>query len=993
MRAIRLRLKRFAQVPKVFNFTSSSFQGVSRHALSSALAVALLTLSPLSSRAGGPKYVAGVSYFDSAALGQPAHWTGGQVNYYVDQGALSSTVSNTEATAMVDAAAALWSAVATAGVTLVDKGSLNEDVSGANIAASSGVITAPADVTAAATGYLVGVIFDEDGAVTDAIFGSGASDPTSCQLHGVRTWIDNFNTDATMAHAILLLNGRCATNAAMLEMMSFQLERAFGSILGLDYSQVNPEAESSGDTSQLLGGPVMQPVSGACGATGGACIPDPTTLRYDDIAALSRIYPITAANQANFTGKQITAANTVSITGTISFKTGVGMQGVNVVARPMDASGNVLYQYTVTAVSGVYFNGNHGNPVTGWLDASGNRLDRWGSSDASLQGYFDLSDIPLPPGMSVADYQISFEGINPLYILTNSVGPYIDGQPAPSGTLATITLPSLMAGAAQTVDVSVSDSAAGGNSDAIGSESAPRTLPTSGMWNGRLSQVGQNDWFTFPVRSGRTFTIVTQALDENGSPTNNKAMPAIGVWDGSDAAGTTAVGAAPGLNGLATGESWLQVTASGSELVRIGIADQRGDGRPDYAYTGWVLYADTVTPERLPASGGPIVIHGTGFHISDTVLVGGQQAEVTSIAPNEITAIAPPAASGVTGSVDVEVDDQPVLYASAVIAGGVSYDAGSGDALTLITAPTGTVPLSAPVPFTVKALASDLTPAGGVTVTYTVVSGPATLGCGETSCAVTTSGDGLATMSVTPTGTGTAIVTASLTNGSSLQTEFAGGTVPTLTALTSQLSLAAGSTVTWPVQALVLSSSGQPASGQTVKWQNTGNGISVLSGSSVVTGSDGTATEALTVGPLSEGQTGSIKACLNGTSQCVTFTAFGARPEYATLAAVSGTRQSLAVGGTPSQVVLRLLDMNGNPMAGGSVSLYQALYAWSPACPAHGVCAPAELLAAEASTATSALDGSVVFNPESLTGVATNLSALAVSGNTAAINIAVEEHP
>ena len=70
----------------------------------------------------------------------------------------------------------------------------------------------------------------------------------------------------------------------------------------------------------------------------------------------------------------------------------------------------------------------------------------------------------------------------------------------------------------------------------------------------------------------------------------------------------------------------------------------RGDGRPDYAYNGWVLYADTVAPPRLPASGGPIVIHGMGFRPADTVLVGGQPALVTSISPNEITAIAPAAA-------------------------------------------------------------------------------------------------------------------------------------------------------------------------------------------------------------------------------------------------------------------------------------------------------------------------------------------------------------
>ena len=118
----------------------------------------------------------------------------------------------------------------------------------------------------------------------------------------------------------------------------------------------------------------MQPISGLCGASGGACIPNPSVLRWDDIAALNRIYPITAGNLASFPGKQLTAANTVSIQGTITFKTGVGMQGVNVVARPLDANGNPLYQYTVTSVSGASFNGNHGNPVTGFTDANGNLL-------------------------------------------------------------------------------------------------------------------------------------------------------------------------------------------------------------------------------------------------------------------------------------------------------------------------------------------------------------------------------------------------------------------------------------------------------------------------------------------------------------------------------------------------------------------------------------------------------------------------------------------
>lgn len=955
----------------------------------SVLACALFA-SP-AARAGGPRYVAGTSYFNPAAAGQPVHWANGQLDYYVDQGPLNSSVANQQATAMVDAAAALWNAVPTAGVTLTDKGALNEDVNGSDIVAnSSGQITAPADVTPAATNYPVGVIYDADGSVIDAIYGPGASQPDACQQNGVFVWTDSFNPDGTFAHAIILLNGLCATTPDLLEMMSFQLERAFGEVLGLGFSQVNSSAAESQESGGMQSWPVMQPMSGSCGASGGACIPNPGSLRYDDIAALNRLYPITAANLANFPGKEITAANTVSIQGTVSFSNGYGMQGVNVVARPLDANGNPLYAYTVTAVSGALFSGDHGNPVTGYDDADGNPLSEWGSEEASQQGAFDLSGIPLPPGFASASYQITFEAVDPLYILENPVGPYAAGQVTPSGTLNSVTLSGLSAGSAQTINVTAAGSAQSGYGDAIGSASQPRQMPASGMWFGRLSQVGQTDWFNFPVRGNRTFTVVTQALDETGAPTENKAMPSIGVWDGFAAVGSAPAGEVPGMNGSATGETWLRVTTSGNDIVRLGVTDLRGDGRPDYAYNGWVLYADSVTPPRLPASGGAITINGMGFHADDTVLVGGQPAVVTSISPNQIAAIAPAAQAGVTGSVDVEVDDAPSFYAAAIISGGISYDAATGDALTLVTAPANTVPIGVPLPFTVTALGANMAPAGGVTVTYTVVSGTATLGCGASTCTVTTSGDGHATMAATAVDGTVSVVTASLASGSTLQAQFTGGTPPTIAALTPQLSLAAGATFTWTVEALVLQN-GAPLSGQSVTWQS-GNGITPPTPATVTTNSSGIAAATLTVGPLAIEQQASIQACVNGTGQCITFTAFGARANLATLTAVSGTSQNLSGSDTPAQIVLRLLDMDGNPMAGGTVNLYQALYAWKPPCSPHTVCAQGALLAVTSGTATSAVDGTVVFSPATLAGAATQLLGVAASGDTSTVDIAVTQH-
>jgi len=966
----------------------------SKYSLTVALWLVLCTGTAF---AGGSKYVAGATFFNPAALGQPVHWANGQVNYFVDQGPLSAYVTNQQATAMVDTAAALWSAVPTAAVTLTDQGPLNEDVSGSNIQVnSSGQIIAPSDVTPSASNDPVAVIYDADGSVINAIYGATASQPDACQNNAVYVWLDNFNPDATFAHGVILLNGLCAANAAMLQMMTFEVERAFGRILGLDFSQVNPGALTDGNPNGALGWPIMQPLSGACGATGGACIPHPTTLSYDDTAALNRMYPVTSANLASLPGKQLTAANTISIHGTVSFSSGYPMQGVNIVATPLDGSGNPLPQYAVSFVTGAYFAGNHGNPVTGFEDSSGNPLAMWGSTDSALQGFFDLSGVPLPPGVTSANYQLTFEAVDPLFTNANSVGPYIQGQVAPSGLLPPVNVANLSAGSAQTIAVSAIGSSPTVFNDAIGSESQPRPLPTAGLWCGRISTVGHTDWFTFQVRGNRIFTVVTQAIDETGAPTNSKAMPSVGVWDAFDAIGSTPVGAAPGLNGNAPGETWLRVATNGDDIVRIGIADLRGDGRPDYAYNGWLLYADTVSPAHLPAAGGPITIYGTGFRLADTVLIGGQPAQVISISPNQIAVIAPPAAlnsSGapVSGSVDVEVDDQPVFYAAAIIPSGVSYDSGT-DALTLVTAPANTVPIGVPIPFTVTALDATLTPAPGVTVLYTVTSGTATLACGLPICSVTTTGDGRATMNVTATSGALSIITASLTNGSSLQAQFAGGIPPTLAALTPQLSLAAGATFSWTVQALVLNS-GIPIANQSVTWQTSSKGISPQGNASALTSAAGIATQTLTVGPLAEGQQVSINACLNGTGQCVVFTAYGARSEYAILRPVSGVTQTLAASATPSQITLRLLDMDGNPMAGGTVALYQALYAFTPPCAPPAICTQGALLAAQSSMATSAVDGTVTFIPVSLPGVATNLLGLAASGNTATVPIAIEQHP
>src|ERR1700675_2173636 len=146
-----------------------------------ALALVLLLALVELARAGGPQYVAGISYFDSGLAGQPITWANGAVNYYTDQGRLSSVLAGPDADALVADAFSQWTSIPTAAVSATRAGQLAEDVSGTNVYRNSdGTITMPADILPSAIGTPVGVVYDVDGAVTSALLGQGAGDSSEC---------------------------------------------------------------------------------------------------------------------------------------------------------------------------------------------------------------------------------------------------------------------------------------------------------------------------------------------------------------------------------------------------------------------------------------------------------------------------------------------------------------------------------------------------------------------------------------------------------------------------------------------------------------------------------------------------------------------------------------------------------------------------------------------------------------------------------------------
>ena len=944
--------------------------------------------------AGGPRWTAGSSYFNSSAKGKPIVWANGQVNYYVDLGSLSATMNQSQARTMIANTVSIWNSVATAAIKITYKGNLSEDVNGTNVTAGPNGITVPVDIRSTAITKPVAVVLDADGSVINAFFGAGASSAASCQENGVMTMVDNLNSSGNIAHALMLVNGLCATNTAQIAVVQYQILRGFGRVLGLDWSQVNEEMflDNQITSEGLAGWPILHPLERLCNQTGKTCMPNATTLRLDDIAALNRVYPVTSANIASFTGKILTAPNTISVQGTIQFRRGQGMQGVNAVLRPMIPGTDLPdIRYTVTAVSGASFQGNAGNLITGSSDAQGNPLNRFGTDNETMEGFFDLSGVPVPAGQISANYQLTFEAIDPLYIAGASVGAYATGQVTPSGTMPTVFLPDLAAGSSvyRVIDVGYSADESLSGDDGI--QSSPVNVPASGEWTARISGYGHTSWLQWRARANREFTVEASALDESGHTTVNKAQLALGMWNGTDTDGIAPVTETPQpFNGSVAGLTALPVITTADGEVRLGIADLRGDGRPDYLYRGRVLCADAVSPPRLPASGGPIVIDGIGFRPNSVVTVNSVPATVTSVSPTQITAVAP-ASGGVTGNVLVQVQD-PQTLGVTIIADGLSYDAQNGDELAIVTAPSNTVALGVPLPFTVKAMNwNNQFPAAGVTVKFAVTEGSAALGCRQTTCSVTTAGDGTATIMVSATSDSLTQVTASLTNGTNIVAEFTGGTPPAISAITPNLFLAIGATTQWSPQGLVLNN-GVPASGAVVTWTPSASGVSVPTTDSL-SGSNGMVTQQISAGPLNAGDVIPVNACLENAITCAQFTVVAVHTQTAQLIAESGTSQSIAATSDLAPVTLEVADAAGHPMAGAVVTFYETLDVWTPRCRAHGVCPPPPLLEQQTIQATSATNGTVALTPLSIAGRPTRLFVTAVVGESATLNFELDKHP
>src|SRR5579859_7185748 len=88
---------------------------------------ALVLTLVLVCRAGGPKKVAGTSYFDPSVTGQALSWPQGTITFFTDQGDLSPILPNASANNFVATAFSQWTAVSTAALAAAHGGPLAED--------------------------------------------------------------------------------------------------------------------------------------------------------------------------------------------------------------------------------------------------------------------------------------------------------------------------------------------------------------------------------------------------------------------------------------------------------------------------------------------------------------------------------------------------------------------------------------------------------------------------------------------------------------------------------------------------------------------------------------------------------------------------------------------------------------------------------------------------------------------------------------------------
>ncbi len=914
------------------------FHGLIIHWLivTSILFLACLGL-PRMAHAGGPRNVAGSVYFEPATKGTPLTWAQGTISYYTDQGSLSPVLTQTGANALVADAFSRWTSISTAAIVAGRAGQLAEDVSGVNVSASGSVVSLPSDIQASATGKPVAIVYDADGTVTDALLGQGAGDSSSCFANAVYGGIDNFNAQAQLMHALVILNGICAQTSQQVPDLEYRLVRVLGRVWGLDWSQTNinvftrTPVPTSDDYAGLTIMHVSDPVS--CVPIS-LCYPNADQPKMDDRAAISRLYPVTAGNLADFPGKQVFLDNTVRVHGNVYFTDPSGqatqaMQGVNVIARWIDpATGQPSRANVAASVSGFLFRGNAGNSATGFNDNTGQPWDRFGSDDPTLEGFFDLAGLEIPNGASSVQYQLSVEALDPLW--SQLVGPYGPWQVQPSGTFPPV-IATISKGGDLQLDMLMQSSALQVRDwFEPTSYAQPAALPVSGEWTAALGSLGNADYFSFNAQPNRTLSVEVTALDDSKAASEVKAQPVIGMWALSDPGTVPAPASTPlAFNSATFGMTRLDAVLQAGTGFRLGVFDYRGDGRPDYHYQARVFYADNLLPARARVDGGSaITVQGVGFHANTTAAVASANAAVLAVSPNQVIV---GTAAMIDGVQNLTLRD-PTTGASSAMTNALTYGAGPSDIIKLVQGsnPAISAGAQAPSPIQVQVLAPDgTTPVSGASVFFTSTPAVSYSACGGAgSCTLLTDESGQASTRVTALQAAVInlsilLAPASYRSPKSVQTTLLALSSATSISLLSPFAwIAQGATIDIALTARVLTN-GAATAGSTVNCQIV-KGAGTLSATTVAGDVNGIASTALHLAAIAGDV--QVSACIAPANlPCQIFSATAVPAAGQRLQPVAGSTQTVPIGQLFQPVTVRVTDsaIPPHPVAGASVTFQE----------------------------------------------------------------------
>jgi hypothetical protein len=962
-----------------------------------ALLALLLLFSCNTSRAGGPRFVAGPAY--GSAVGRAMAFYTPNVTYYTDPGDLNADIPHAQADAMVAAAAAPWNQTV-ALLTIAQGGTLSEHVSDQNTYFNGTQLVFPADVQA--SNYLarpIAVVYDEDGSVTDLLLGEGASSPSACHRNAVTESVDGFGGNATIQHAVILLNGRCVSSSPQqLLQMQYQLERAFGRVLGLAWSQVNDNVFTVAtpvNLDQENNWPIMHPIDVLCSSYTYQCMLNPFQLRPDDISALALLYPVTAANIV--AGKTLTLnAKSMQINTALYFADIQGMAQVDLLFRESILGVNFNTYDLVGGISGALYQRNGGNPVTGPTPTSDSEGAVWNGLEPSAS----MAWIPVSfVSGRLTDLDVVAESINPLYSGDYSVGIY-EGAPvslgvpvSPFGGLISsanfVWSNYLIASAEPNTCAAVGDGAA----------NSPAPLAATGWWSNTLCPEGHVAWLTTTVQPGHSWTLETTAIDENGFASNTKMKPVVGIWltSGSIYALPTIAATPAPFNAASLGMTQLFMPAAAqAQTLRIAIADALGQGRPDFSYKARLLYAAAIQPSTIGSGGGTITLTGTGFRAGNQVLVNGIATNATSWTATQIVAIVPSAAavSAALGqALDVTVVD-PSTAGTTTLSGALTYSA-APDTLLLVSAPASlSTGIPSTTPFSVQVLASDGTPAAAA-VRFNVT-GPATLAaCASAPCTLTTAANGTVATAVTGSAAGSVTLTATEpAGGATLSVTIADADpVRAITTTTAPRYVAAGASVSWTVN-VAPTLNALPAAGIPVVW-TASNGLT-LSAAQTTTDTTGSAAVTVQSTSLTAGMSATITGCA-WTTVCAGALAYGIAAPLWQPAVLTGAGQSVSLSTSTGKmlqpVTLQVTDGAGHPLLGAPVSLYQTVDAWEGTCPTHGPCASAPVLASVTTNAVTDASGQLTLTPLQLPGMPQVVNIAASTGTQGFVALTLDITP